>query len=944
MKEIALFKNIMEKMGTTFDLEEVLTVICGELQKLFKVDKVAIGHLDPKTDSWVIFAEYITDKNIFSFKDTNLLINVKQYLKEYIIKKGENVIFDNIQESNLPDFYKEMHKQLGIKSILSVPIKKGNKVWGVLGFFQIKCYRIWNEKEIKFLQAIVEYIYLAIQRTELCITINKQAEKESTLRKTIETIRSSLDFEYTKNEIVNQIGTLLKADRVAIAYYDYESENYIISAKGEYRTSNKVKTFVGQDFKNIPGFVEFIRNLHFQGNDIIFNDLETYLDENNLRGTDVEKFYREYGFASSAAINMYYRNIFLGDLVITFEQQRDFSDDDIRFLKTIANQTGIALYQAKLFTMTKQLAKKEALLRKIVETIRSTLDINKIEKSIAREVGKVFKVDRCYIVDYDDEKDIFLPVKKHVEYLSSKTVKSVSGYDWSEMKVFANLIRQKKEINWEHIENFIKKHNLKEKEEEKFICNCDLTSTYNIPIVFADKLLGIFCMDYTKQYVKLTEENLDFIRVLATQTGIAMYQSKLYQSAKELADREYLLRSTVTAVRSTLDLKDIKHKIVNEIGKILSPDRILFAEYDKVNKKIFIDKYSEYLSSPDLRSFVDFNLSGTPGFEYIQEAHEQKKDVIYNNLDKFLEENNLKGSTTEKFLRSFNIQALAAICMIYKDQFLGNLVIQYTKNKNFTNEDLEFMRVLASQAGVAIYQTKLYESIKKTAEKERILREIIIEIKLSHSKEQVYKYILKKFADLFDFKRTFFVEISEFKPQKVVIKYKFNKNTASFNFQNIELPQIYIDELIKIINTQNKLLVNNIENYHPKHKELQEFFKKTNIKSFFVSDITKYNHEKITFGAIILCSDEVKNWSQYEINLLEEILNSIATMLWEISKREEIDELRNTFILTLAHDLQVPLVGERRALEFIMSIPPGQLLDKYKHIIAETIKSNINLS
>ena len=57
-----------------------------------------------------------------------------------------------------------------------------------------------------------------------------------------------------------------------------------------------------------------------------------------------------------------------------------------------------------------------------------------------------------------------------------------------------------------------------------------------------------------------------------------------------------------------------------------------------------------------------------------------------------------------------------------------------------------------------------------------------------------------------------------------------------------------------------------------------------------------------------------------------------------------MDELRNTFILTLAHDLEVPLVGERRALEFIIKIPPGQLLDKFKDMIAEVIKDNINLS
>ena len=60
-------------------------------------------------------------------------------------------------------------------------------------------------------------------------------------------------------------------------------------------------------------------------------------------------------------------------------------------------------------------------------------------------------------------------------------------------------------------------------------------------------------------------------------------------------------------------------------------------------------------------------------------------------------------------------------------------------------------------------------------------------------------------------------------------------------------------------------------------------------------------------------------------------------------KRIELEEMRDTFISTLAHDIGVPLVGEHKALEFCLSRPDGHPLSKYKDIIHEIMRSNESL-
>ena len=85
---------------------------------------------------------------------------------------------------------------------------------------------------------------------------------EIILRNITNKIRSSLDIEAIKYEIVNQVGKFFNADGVRMAQYNNELEDYIVTDSAEYRSSDNVKSCVGISFKNIPGFNEEIKNTH----------------------------------------------------------------------------------------------------------------------------------------------------------------------------------------------------------------------------------------------------------------------------------------------------------------------------------------------------------------------------------------------------------------------------------------------------------------------------------------------------------------------------------------------------------------------------------------------------------------------------------------------------------------------------------------------------------
>lgn len=587
-------------------------------------------------------------------------------------------------------------------------------------------------------------------------------EREKILIGVNNKIRNSLELEEIKNDIVTLIGNFINADRVVIAYYDYKINNYVITKESEYRSSDKVKTFVGVDFTGMPGFAEFIRNIHFQGKDIIFNDLEKYLDENDFRNTGIETFYRDFGFTSSAAINMSYENKFLGDLVITFENRHDFSEDEINFLRATASQAGVAFHQAEMYLTTKLQAEREFLLRNITETIRSTLDIKETKKRIVDIVGKTLNLDRCFITEYDAEKDKFMIVED--EYTCSNDVVCYKGSD-SNVTIprFTEAFKEGKSLLINNKEIFL---DVKDKNfdlEMKSIDRLNIKAGFSCPLYYKNELLGVLSTHYTRDHF-INDDEINLINTIANQVAIAIHQARLYKTTQELAQRETLLRSITDAMRKSLNFDETKKRIVDIIGETLKADRCFILEYNKENDKILIVN-EEYLSSDNILSYKGVDLN-----EHIPSLvaeFKKGKHLIINESGATLNGEKVdfeRGNYEDvrKAVGKYKVNSALVFPLFYSDEFLGDLVLHYVEIQHEIGDDeINFLNLISSQIALALYQSKLYEKVRLQAERERISRNIIEILRSTLDKDMIEHLFVKNIGKYFNADRVFFSEFNK---------------------------------------------------------------------------------------------------------------------------------------------------------------------------------------
>lgn len=617
-----ILRKVIEVTRGILDVTEVKQNIVNELGRAFKADRCYFRFYDKVQDKFSPpDVEYLASPEVKSLLHVEPNQEGLKYFSSELKKRSKGfypVIANEDFTKNTPlETYMKSSEIVADYAMPIMDIEEGF-TWLVLHYakedpcFDDDCKRL--------LEIIAFQVDTILNQLRLYATTKKQAEREQILRGVVNKIRASLDIEKIKHELVFELGNLMKADRVAFADYNFSEGNYHVLPGNEYRSSSNVKSFIGYNFAETPGFIDAIRKIHIMGKDIIFDDLDKYLEENNLKSTGIENFYRDMGFLSSMAINIFYKGVFYGDLVITFATKKNIDKEDIKFVKNLVDQVGIALYQAELFEKEKHTKEMEIILRETVKVIRSTLDADKIKKYFLETVCNYFNADRCLFDTYDKEINKFLPFD--MEILKTDGVKSLIGASVeNDFPEFASKLKNKKRnIIIKDVKKTLSRKNLSHYKAIQTLHNSDAKSDYGFIVQYQNDILGILILHYVQNKRVLTHEELEFLKILRDQAGIALYQAELYSKIEKNERYTRTVLENITDAIITIDKKFIIKSCNQAVEKLWGykltecidkPLRILL-NYDcsNNNPKYCLNKKDVYGIRKDYTEFpVEISLS-----------------------------------------------------------------------------------------------------------------------------------------------------------------------------------------------------------------------------------------------------------------------------------------------------------------------------------------------
>lgn len=718
------------------------------------------------------------------------------------------------------------------------------------------------------------------------LKLKEKNEKEQFSRKIIDAIRSSLNLEEVLSFICKETAKFFNVQRTTISEVPKTNHGKVPNIRMEFKTIPELE---GADkliyMKEISGYYSEILK---EGKILIID---------NVLESDTSDYFKEsyerLGVKSILAIPIQKKESKWGILILSeYNNYRHWTEEEIELAESIADQIYSAIKNAELYELEKKTATRENLLRRITETIRSSLDINKIKNTIVEEISKSLDANRCFIIEYDKAEDKFLPVEN--EYLSSEDIKSAIGFDLNkEAKELEDMNRKGKEVILPDVEKFLEENNLHNTPAEKHFKEYSVKSGFSIPFFYKEDMLGLLVIHYTTHKKSFTNDEVELIRTLASQIAIALHQAQMYKNEKNIASREIILRETIKVIRSTLDTEKVKKYFLEIACNYFNADRCIFDEYDNEQGK-FLPFQMEILKGEGLKSLI--NVSVEDDFpEFAAKLKYKKRNIIIKDVQKTLSRKALPNYKSIQTLHNSDAKSDYGFIVQYKDEILGILILHYVKNKRIlTFEELEFLKMLRDQAGIALHQAELYEKEKKTVQRENLLREITEKIRSSLNLDETLEFICNETAKLFNVQRTAittFPNPNDYKVFTVRKEYKYWENMEGFGFrEDSAKTAAYWAEVL--IDEGQVLAIDNIET-----ADLPNYFKNTyqpmGIKSVMGVSIKR---GKDAWGTLILAEyNNLRHWDEEEKTLLRTIANQIyiainQAELFETSQKKAQNE------------------------------------------------------
>ncbi|BAU66721.1 GAF sensor signal transduction histidine kinase [Stanieria sp. NIES-3757] len=346
---------------------------------------------------------------------------------------------------------------------------------------------------------------------------------------------------------------------------------------------------------------------------------------------------------------------------------------------------------------------REKLVAAIALRIRQSLDLDVILNQTVEEVRQFLQADRVLIFRFEPDWSGLIVVESLVS-----PWQAVFGQKIHDPCFTKNHIKQYQQGRVQVIEN-IYAANLSS-------CHIDLLASLEVkanlvvPIVAEEELWGLLIAQQCSGTRKWHLAEVELLKQLAIQVGIAIQQAELYQQVQsfniylerkvkqrtsqlqQALQFEALIRRVTEKVRDSFDEGQILQIVTQELAKVLKIERCKIELYDPLQEIATI--VYEYTTSSLTCQGIVRQVADFP--------------ELYQQL---LEKQTLQFVEIIPELSPKRTQATRLVCPIFDDQgILGNLWLLKPREQIFDKFEIRLVQQVANQCAIAIRQARLYET------------------------------------------------------------------------------------------------------------------------------------------------------------------------------------------------------------------------------------------
>lgn len=486
------YQSICRAISSSITLKDVLNLIVTNVVKVMNVKASSLRLLNRETNQLELVAyhglsERYANKGPVEFDGSIRDALAGKPVSIYDITADENARYRN-------DAINE-----GIRSILSIPLRSGKEVIGVLRMYTAEPVE-YSGEDLKFVTAIAEQAAIAIVNARTFErAITKEREYLRVYQEVTRLISSSLNPDEVLNMIVRKLPEVMDLKAATIRLLDETGTRLDLVAA--YGLSDRYLS---------RGPVDMEQNIKeaLQERPVAIYDVTT----------DPRVFYRkeaqEEGIRSMLTLPIIARGKVIGILRLLTDRPRHFSQQDIDFAAALAEQCGTAIDNARMYEKKYKETVYLKALQEIAKAVSSAMTLQEILNLIVRRIAEAMQVDAVTIRLLNPERKVLDLVASYglsERYLNKGPVDAERSVAEALRGIPVSIYDVPSDPRIVY----------RDEAREEGIC-----SMLVVPMSFRDEIIGVIRI-LSKKHRVFNQEEIDFATALSEQAAITIEYAKV---------------------------------------------------------------------------------------------------------------------------------------------------------------------------------------------------------------------------------------------------------------------------------------------------------------------------------------------------------------------------------------------------------------------------------
>lgn len=399
----------------------------------------------------------------------------------------------------------------------------------------------------------------------------------------------------------------------------------------------------------------------------------------------------------------------IGVLDVQSQHLDDFESTDAEFMLAIANQTGIAIDNARhvaeverLLKETEQRASELTIINSVQQGLASKLDVQSIYDLVGDTFRDIFDAQVVMISTYDPESDT---VEHRYAIERGRHIYSLGTHPPGGFR--SKIIRTKQPL--------LVNNNVAE--EAALLNQPTLPDTktpkswLGVPMLAGDQVTGILSVQNVDEENAFSESDVRFLQTFASSMSIALENARLFSNLERRAEQFRVLTEVSQHIISLTSVEDLLNRIA----------QLVRDAFGYLHVGIGLVKDDRVISKAEVGAFEDvYRDSSIPLGEGIWGRVAKEGISILSNQ--------AHGEHEHKYMQhDSGIPSHLCVPLKIQDKVIGVMSAASDRANAFDQSDETILQILANQLSVAIDNARLYEQARHLAvleERQRLGREL----------------------------------------------------------------------------------------------------------------------------------------------------------------------------------------------------------------------------